>query len=236
MKRSLLATFIACAITSTGWALEYDQITGWTTGAGGGLELGLRAVNRDNGSTINAEGFYAFATGVADSDDSKALWNFEFSIDETLPPSSTDYRETFNFYLGIDIDTSIGVNYQSYLLDPLTYPFAAGNTIDNADGHEIIRNSLNMASFLPFQYGSQEGTYDFRLFAVAKEMGNSPDPSLGGFDWPGANPNLPLVPVADVNIRVTVKSSTSVPDGGGTLAMLGLSLAGLAGISRRRIA
>lgn len=231
MKRSLLATFIACAITSTGWALEYNQITGWTTGAGGGLELGLRAVNRDNGSTINAEGFYAFATGVADSDDSKALWNFEFSIDATQFDLST-----YNFYLGIDIDTSSDVSYQTYLVDPLTYPFAAGNTIDNADGHEIIRNSLNMASFLPFQYGSQEGTYDFRLFAVAKEMGNSPDPSLGGFDWPGANPNLPLVPVADVNIRVTVKSSTSVPDGGGTLAMLGLSLVGLAGISRRRIA
>ena len=39
-----------------------------------------------------------------------------------------------------------------------------------------------------------------------------------------------FAPLADVNIRVTV------PDGGGTLAMLGLSLAGLAGISRRRIA
>jgi hypothetical protein len=43
-------------------------------------------------------------------------------------------------------------------------------------------------------------------------------------------------PVADVNIQVIVSAGAPVPDGGGTLAMLGLSLAGLAGISRRRIA
>ena len=227
MKRSLIATFIVCVITSPAWALEYDQITGWTTGAGGGLELGLRAVNRDNGFTVNAEGFYAFATGVAESNDSEALWNFEFSIDATSPALST-----YNFYLGIDVDPATGVDYRSYLVDPLTFSFAVNNLVGNQDGHDTVQNSLNIASFLPFQYGNQEGTFDFRLFAVEKEMGNSPDPSLGGFNWTATS--LPLVPVADVNIQVIVSAGAPVPDVGGTLTMLGLSLAGLFGISRRK--
>ncbi len=225
MKRSFVATFIACAITSPAWALDYDQITGWTTGTGGVLKLGLRAVNRDNGYTVNDEGSYAFPTGVA-SDDSKALWNFEFSIDATQFDLST-----YNFFLGIDIDTSSDVNYQSYLVDPLTYSFPVGNTIGNVGGRQIVQNSLNIASFLPFQYGSQEGTYDFRLFALAKEEGNSPLPSSGG-NIVAQN----ITPIADVNIQVIVSSGAPVPDAGGMLAILGLSLAGLAGISRRRVA
>ena len=229
MKRRFLATFFTCAITSTGWALDYNQSTGWTTGTGGGLKLGLRAIDRDNGSFLNNQGFYFFLPGVAGSDDSKALWNFEFSIDATSPGLGA-----YDFYLGIDTDSSIGVNYQSYLVDPLTYLFPQGNTINNQDSHEIAHNSLNIATFLPFQYSNQEGDYDFRLFAVAKEVGNSPDPSLGGIAWPETS--LPLNPAADVNIRVTVANGTSVPDAGSTFAMIGFALTGLIGISRRKLA
>ena len=247
MKRSLLATFIACAITSTGWALEYNQTVvaifgsgnpnaGWATGRGGDRTLGLRAKNLDDGSTPNTEGVYTFAPGYSANNSALALWNFEFSIN-----SGSQSLSSYDFYLGVDMDPTLGVNYVDSLINPLTYlednSYGSSGTLNGLgtessfadallEGHTVAKNSLNIA-FAGLD-PRISGTYDYRLFAIAKDMGNSPNPSLGEFDWSPAMPSF--APVADVNIRVTV------PDGGGTLAMLGLSLVGLAGISRRRIA
>ena len=246
MKRSLLATFIACAITSTGWALEYDQIitplfgsgipdTGWTTGTDGtvgGLQLALRARNLADNSTVNDHGVYSFAAGTLPSS-SLALWSYDFSINVGQQSLSM-----YDFYLGIDVDPGAGVRYVNTLLNPLLdvednfYGVVPGSLRTDST---IVQNTLNIGADEIFDLNpNAPGTYDYRLFAVAKEIlppVNSPLPSSGGnsfFD------TLPIsgsgAPVADVNIRVIV------PDGGGTLAMLGLSLAGLAGISRRRIA
>jgi hypothetical protein len=246
MKRSLLATFIACAITSTGWALEYDQTvvaifgsgnpnTGWTTGSGGGLTLSLRAKNRDDGSTPNAEGVYTFAPGYSANNSALALWNFEFSIN-----SDSQSLSSYDFYLGVDLDPGAGVDYVNSLINPLGVwdnSYGTGNTANgggvllaNVEGAATVaQNSFNIV-FAGLDPGIN-GTYDFRLFAVAKSEGNSPLSSSGG-NVVAQN----STPVADVNIQVIVSAGAPVPDGGGTLAMLGLSLAGLAGISRRRIA
>ena len=246
MKRILLATFIACAITSPAWALEYDQNivaifgsgnpnTGWTTGTGGGLTLGLRAKNRDDGSTPNTEGVYSFATGNSVNNPALALWNFEFSINSGLQ----DMR-SYDYYLGVDMDPGDGVNYVSSLIDPLSIwdnsygigatANGAGVLLANVDGTATVaQNSFNIV--FAGLYPSMEGTYDYRLFAVAKSEGNSPLASSGGNLVAQNN-----APVADVNIQVIVSSSAAalVPDAGSTLAMLSLSLAGLVGINRRK--
>lgn len=258
-KRFLAALTLFAAFISSSSALDYNQTitaifgsgnpdTGWTTGAGnGGVKLGLRAKNRDDGSTPNVEGVYSFPTGFSVNNPARALWNFEFSIDVGAQSFSM-----YDFYLGIDRDSGAGVNYVNTLINPLIalddnsfgrflpLNMATGNgqgdetSLANAqiEGYTVAQNSLNIAFLGLGLDPNAPGTYDYRLFAVAKEMGNSPDPSLGGFIWPATSP--PLAPVADVNIQVIVSAAAPVPDAGGTLAMFSLSIAGLVGLSRRK--
>ncbi len=249
MKKHVVALLSLFAVATSVPALEYNQtITaifgsgnpdgGWTTGTGGGIELGLRAKNRDDGSTPNVDGVYSFPTGYAVGNPARALWNFEFSID-----TGAQSLSTYDFYLGIDTDAGAGVNYLISLVDPLSAfggnSFGKWNTLNGQgveisltdalnEGYTVAQNSQNIAFF--GQNPEAPGIYDYRLFAVAKDVNNSPLASSGGH--PTAQNSSP---VADVNIQVRVGNSTSVPDAGSTLAFLGLGLAGLASL-RRRIA
>lgn len=243
MKKHVIALTTLIAATATVPALEYNQNitaifgagnpdTGWTTDTGGGIALGLRAKNRDDGSTPNVDGVYSFPTGVAVGNPARALWNFEFSINV-----GDQMLSMYDFYLGIDTESGSGVNYISSLIDPLLIPDNAYGNASTANGGgvtfanleitpTIAQNSLNIA----FLGGDPllPGIYDYRLYAVAKPVENSPLPSSGG------NPLAQnSSPVADVNIQVRVGSLTSVPDAGGTLAILSLSLVGLATVRRR---
>lgn len=245
-KRFLAALGLLAAAVSTP-ALEYNQTitaifgsgnpdTGWTTGTGGGIELGLRAKNRDDGSTPNVDGVYSFPTGYAVNNPARALWNFEFSIDVGAQSFSM-----FDFYLGIDMDAGAGVNYVSSLINPLLLfgdnSFGKFNTANGQgveisladaliDGHTVAQNSQNTVFY--GQDPNAPGIYDYRLFAVAKDIQNAPLASSGG------NPVAQNSgPVADVNIQVRVGNPASVPDTGSSLAFLSLSLAGLAGLRRR---
>lgn len=249
MKKHVVALLSLIAVTTSVPALEYNQtITaifgsgnpdgGWTTGTGGGIELGLRAKNRDDGSTPNVDGVYSFPTGYAVGNPARALWNFEFSID-----TGAQSLSTYDFYLGIDTDAGAGVNYLISLVDPLSAfggnSFGKWNTLNGQgveisltdalnEGYTVAQNSQNIAFF--GQNPEAPGIYDYRLFAVTKDVNNSPLAPSGGH--PIAQNSSP---VADVNIQVRVGNSTAVPDAGSTFALLGLGLAGLAGL-RRRIA
>lgn len=247
MKRYVIVLTTLIAATASVPALEYNQNitaifgsgnpdTGWTTDTGGGIELGLRAKNRDDGSTPNVDGVYSFPTGFAVNNPARALWNFEFSIDVGAQSLSM-----FDFYLGIDLDAGAGVNYVSSLIDPLALfgdnSFGKSTTANGQgveisladaliDGYTVAQNSQNIVFY--GQDPSAPGVYDYRLFAVAKEVGNAPLSSSGG------NPIAQNAsPVADVNIQVRVGSPASVPDTGSTLAILSISIAGIAGLRRR---
>jgi hypothetical protein len=249
MKKHVVALLSLFAVTASVPALEYNQtITaifgggnpdgGWTTGTGGGIELGLRAKNRDDGSTPNVDGVYSFPTGYAVGNPARALWNFEFSID-----TGAQSLSSYDFYLGIDTDAGAGVNYLVSLVDPLSAfggnSFGKWNTLNGqgveisltdalSDGYTIAQNSQNIAFY--GQNPEAPGIYDYRLFAVAKDVNNSPLASSGGHII-AQNSS----PVADVNIQVRVGDPASVPDAGSTFAFLAFAGAGLAAV-RRRIA
>ncbi|MBK8002196.1 MAG: VPDSG-CTERM sorting domain-containing protein [Verrucomicrobia bacterium] len=221
--------------------------TGWTTGTGtGGIELGLRARNRDDGTTPNVNGEYAFLPGL-----SAAVilpwpfWNFEFSIDV-----GAQMFTMYDFYLGIDMDSGVGVDYVNSLINPLSWRTTATESSANGQGDEtsfanaqiegytIAQNSLNIA-FLGLDPNAP-GIYDYRLFAVSKlspdDVNNSPLPDDGGNPFINSLPSdTQSAPIADVNIRVVV-GTTSVPDAGSTWAFLSLGLVGLAGLRRRFVA
>ncbi len=261
MKKRFLATLaLSTAFVGSSSALEYDQTitaifgsgnpdTGWTTGTGtGGIELGLRAKNRDDGTTPNVNGIYSFPTGVSASNPARALWNFEFSIDV-----GAQMFTMYDFYLGIDMDSGVGVDYVNSLINPLAFlgdnSYGKFNTANgqgdetsfaNAqiEGYTIAQNSLNIA-FLGLDPNAP-GIYDYRLFAVSKlspdDVNNSPLPDDGGNPFINSLPSdTQSAPIADVNIRVVV-GTTSVPDAGSTWAFLSLGLVGLAGLRRRFVA
>lgn len=240
MKNQLVALF--CLFTASASALEYNQNitaifgsgnpdTGWTTAADGQGTIALRARNIETGSTANNSGYYEFSAGFGSLNQSLAQWNYEFSI-----AGSSSFLANHNFYLGIDLDPTDGVDYSNSLIDPLSGLFTVANGTWNS--LTLFQGSLNIIDDFEVLPSTPDpnagGVYDYRLFAVAKTILNSPNPSSGNNTFINSLPtDTESTPVLDVNIRVTVNKSTSVPDAGGTLAILGLSVAGLAGFRRR---
>ncbi len=244
-KRFLAALALSATYVGSSAALEYDDdvtsflssgnpSSGWTTAAFSDLTLGLRARNLDNNSSANDSGEYAFSAGYSSVNTSLALWNYEFTIS-----ASQVTLDQYNFYLGIDVEPGETVNYQLSLINPIGL---FGNAVGTSDGLNFIQGSLNIVNNvelgIPTQDPDAAGFYDFRLFAVAKlnpdDSNNSPLLSSGGNGFIESLPtDTASAPVADVNIRVTVTQGNSVPDAGSTWAILGLSLAGLAGLRRR---
>lgn len=237
MKKRFLATLaLSTAFVGSSSALDYNVAAsgGWTTASFGDLTLGLRARNIDDNSTANVGGEYGFSAGYSSVNTSLALWNYEFSIS-----GSQVTLDQYNFYLGIDVNPGEAVNYGASLFNAI---LLEGSTEGNSGGLNFIEGSHNIVNYveltLPVVDPNAPGIFDYRLFAVSKLTpgggNNSPLLSSGGN---GFIENLPTdtesAPVADVNIRVTVTKGNSVPDAGGTWTLLGVSLAGLAGLQRR---
>lgn len=226
--------FFAAACLASALALQADSYNqnitaifgsgnpngGWTTDTGYGITLGLRAKNRDNGATPNVNGVYSFATGY-NSNNTRALWNYEFSIN-----SGTPYLSYFDYYLGIDMDSSAGINQQ------FVNPFAVYG--DNAYGNTgtgngmgtvgsgalagtnfVAQNSQNII-FLGFD-PMVSSTFDYVLYAVSKGAGAE-----------GQR-------LAEVSMTVVVgNGGAAVPDAGSTSLLIALGVMGLVGFRAGR--
>ena len=240
MKKILLTAIVISSMAPSVWAVAYNQNitaifgggnpnTGWTTTDAdpNGFQLGLRAKNRDNASTANVNGVYSYTTGYATtspappSPSARGLWNWEFSINSG---SSGNLNATFDYYVAIDTDLSAGTSF--VYVNALT-GFADNSYGINATGNgqglegsaavfastnNIAQQSQNIV-FYPGQSPLLSGIYTYELFAVAQG---------GGVN--GARR-------AQVDITVQVNN---VPDAGSSLALLGISVAGLVGFSFRK--
>ncbi len=157
--------------------------TGWTTGTGSGITLGLRGKNRDTGATPQPTtlGVYEFATGVA-ANPTKAKWQWEFSINS----GAGNLSAHFDYYVRIDLDPSQCVNY--FVANALV------DWTDNAYGNDLTPNgagvngtpatSAALAAANNIAQQSQNvvfpptlgnpllnATYNYELYAVAKGAG-----------------------------------------------------------------
>jgi len=210
MIKRLLPLLCLAAFTPAASALEYNAditaifgagnpSTGWTADSENGVTLALRAKNRDTGDTSNTLGVYSFATGSSASNSARALWNFEFSIDQG---TGTNYE----YYLQIDTDPSTGIN--SIFGGPIN-PFAAFG--DNATLDSVTQNSENITFFGGDKNAA--GIYSYELYAVAAGAGISgtrlADTSI------------------TVNVGSPSQNDTSVPDAGTTLTLLGMAFSGI---------
>lgn len=217
------------------WAVTYnDNITaifgggnpdtGWTSESGNGITLALRGKQRyPSTSTANVNGVYSYATGLIPPNNNRAVWNWEFSIN-----SGTATLDAYDYYVGVDLDPSAGINYS--FVNALTFwsdnSYGNNGTANGAGletglaaallaGDNIAQQSQNLV----FAGGNPllDATYNYELFAVAKGGGAS-----------GAK-------LADVGITVVVgRGGAAVPDAGSTLSLLGLGMAGLASLNFRK--
>lgn len=204
--------------------------TGWTTDSANGIELGLRAKNRTTGDTSNVNGVYAYPSAPP----TRGLWNYEFSINSDSSGTSGVALDRYDFFLAVDRDSSLGVQWS--IVNPLAYWLDnsyGDNTTPNGAGVEgpygvtgtgksLAQNSQNITflDYPTFPQGGlpleQNATYSYELFAVEKGAGPS-----------GAR-------IVDVGITVVVgNGGAAVPDAGTTGALVGLALAGLAGLRRK---
>lgn len=244
MKKLLTALLLVPAVTTPAWATSITAIygggnpdAGWTTATSGELQLGLRAKDRTTGDTSNVNGTYSFATAPSP----RGLWNYEFSINSDVNSANGTTSlaaSPYDFYLTVDQDPSQG--FSGVTVDPLTHwfdnSFGNNSTANGAGveglaailggGNNLVQNSQNItfagfAGIGGYPGGAEllapNATYTYELFAVAKGAG------VGG------------ARVAEVDINVVVGAGgTAVPDSGATALLLGLGVAGMAGVRFRK--
>ena len=102
----------------------------WSIGTDHGIELALRAKNRQTGTPLDGStGTYFADPGTYAGGGVKAKWNYEFSVNPGTLAGLT-------FKLGVDHDPTAGVNYS--WVNPQTYWF------DNATSGNGFQNSQNV--------------------------------------------------------------------------------------------
>ncbi len=174
--------------------------TGWATDSGSDITLALRAKNRETASTANTAGVYSEPVGLQAPNNNRARWNWEFSIN-----SGAVTLDTYDYYVGIDSDPSVGINH--LVVNALTFwndsSFGNDATLNGqgvegtaavyAGTYNIVQQSQNIVFY--GQDPNANATYDYVLYAVEKNAG--PDGEK----------------LASVNITVVVGSGgATIPD------------------------
>lgn len=177
------------------------------------ITLGLTAHQRYSNPAVGNDGagtFYAIAGGdVLNGDPGYARWNIGLYVDFN-PNLSTFSPNGYSVRLYYDLNPAVGNDVATYLtLEPGLYDF--NFNFDNQNSYNLGMSIFN-SGFNP----NALGEYSFAL-AVLKdgvEIGRS---------------------AIEVNVSATgTVPTTSVPDGGSSVMILGMALSALGFVARRK--
>ena len=257
IRSSLALALVAVTALSAEAAVSFNQNVTNNVIYGGGningaftvdrannVELGLRAKERydlasDQPQNIfgsNGNGTYNQNAGepAGFPSSNRARWNFDWSVNSDMSGSSGIVLNALTYKLSLDFDPGVGTNFQSF--DPLHLACADhsfGNNSTIQGGGAKVSCPAGSATYTTLlatsNLAQQSWNYDFfdsALFTFDPTVDGTYTIRLQAFGAQGAS-------LADTQIDVIVGRGAQVPEPG-TLALLGISLGGLAVVRRKK--
>jgi hypothetical protein len=183
----------------------------WTIVTNNGVEVALRAKIRGGATIDGSSGIYH--TGM--SAGPYALWNYELSVNTQAGGTRTLTDVIID--LMVDVDPGAGTNFH-----PL-------NALTNWNDSDFWSTAAHRRTASPALPGPQAGEFGIQI-------SQNPRFSSSGFGFnpgPGLYDLVLNVRDLDHNLLASVGTQVQVPEPG-TLALLGISLAGLAFVRRNK--